>query len=70
MPSPLSRVEVGLGDLGHVGSILNNFGSSLGSRNPWKTQINFQREISTSAMLLFEVAFFHLVWSYFHLQTR
>ena len=35
MPSSLSRAELGLDDLGHV---LNNFGSSSGSRSPLKTQ--------------------------------
>ena len=53
--SPLSQAEVGLGDLGHVE---NNFGASwdLGTRG----NANFisQRKFSTSAMLLFEVAFF------------
>ena len=53
VPSPLSRAEVGLGDLGHVG---NSFGASwdLGTRG----HANFisQRKFSTSAMLLLEVA--------------
>ena len=55
VPSPLSRAEVGLGDLGHVG---NNFGASwdLGTRG--NANFIFQRKFSTSAMLLFEVAFF------------
>ena len=57
VPSPLSRAEVGLGDLGHVG---DNFGASwdLGTRG--NANFIFQREFSTSAMLLFEVAYPHL----------
>ena len=57
VPSPLSRAEVDLGDLGHVG---NNFGASwdLGTRG--NANFIFQREFSTSAMLLFEVAYPHL----------
>ena len=52
-PSPLSRAEVGPGDLGHVE---DNFGASwdLGTRG----HANFisQRKFSTPAMLLLEVA--------------
>ena len=54
MRSPLSRAEGRLGDLVHVWI---DFGSSLGSRSPSKTQFSSQRKLKTSAMLLFEVAF-------------
>ena len=56
VPSPLSRAEVGLGDLGHVG---DNFGASwdLGTRG--NANFIFQRKFLTSAMLLFEVASLH-----------
>ena len=56
VPSPLSRAEVDLGDLGHVG---NNFGASwdLGTRG--NANFIFQRKFLTSAMLLFEVASLH-----------
>ena len=52
--SPLSRAEVGLDDLVHVWT---DFGASLGSRSPSKTQLSSQRKFKTSAMLLLEVAF-------------
>ena len=53
VPSSLSRAEVGLGDLGHVG---NDFGASWDPGTRGNANFIFQRKFLTSAMLLLEVA--------------
>ena len=55
MPSLVSQAEVRLGDLGHAGA---NFGLSPESQTVENAILVFQRKFETSAMLLFEVAFF------------